>query len=522
MLMQKAGSLKKESEAPTRKGAAYMRMSTDHQRYSIDNQLDGIMRYAEENNITIVKTYTDEGKSGVSINGRQGFQQILFDIANKNNQFDTLLVYDVTRWGRFQDADESASYEYACRKAGINVIYCNEDFPNNNSLQTSLLKSLKRTMAAEYSHELSQKVFKGQCRLIGMGYRQGGPAGFGLRRALVDPSGDIKKILAFGEHKSIQTDRVILIKGPENEVNIVNGIYQAFVHKRMTEAEIARDLNQRGILTDLGRLWTRGTVHEVLTNEKYIGTNVFNRTSFKLKQKFVKNSPDQWIKKECAFDAIVPLSMFYMVQGILAERGYRYTDQELLDKLSTLYQKTGFLSGLIINESEDMPSSAVYAQRFGGLVRAYQLIGFSPERDYRYIEQNKLLRQLHPAIMLETQEKICQIGGDAVHDTATDLLWINQELKISIAIARCYGLTQGSARWKIRFDAAFHPDITVAVRLDYDNIHIKDYYLLPSSEFLHHNLKIKENNPITLDAYRFDTLDYLIGIAERSPFRRTA
>jgi hypothetical protein len=355
-----------------------------------------------------------------------------------------------------------------------------------------------------------------------MGYRQGGPAGFGLRRALVDPSGDIKKILAFGEHKSIQTDRVILIKGPDDEVKIVNDIYQAFVQKRMTEAEIARDLNQRGILTDLGRLWTRGTVHEVLTNEKYIGTNVFNRTSFKLKQKFVKNSPDQWIKKECAFDAIVPLSMFYMVQGILAERGYRYTDQELLDKLSTLYQKTGFLSGLIINESEDMPSSAVYAQRFGGLVRAYQLIGFSPERDYRYIEQNKLLRQLHPAIMLETQEKICQIGGDAVHDTATDLLWINQELKISIAIARCYGLTQGSARWKIRFDAAFHPDITVAVRLDYDNIHIKDYYLLPSSEFLHHNLKIKENNPITLDAYRFDTLDYLIGIAERSPFRRTA
>ena len=86
-------------------------------------------------------------------------------------------------------------------------------------------------MAGEYSRELSTKVFAGQCRLIELGYRQGGPAGFGLRRMLVDQSGTVKGELGRGEHKSLQTDRVVLVPGPEEEVNIVRWIYRAFVDR---------------------------------------------------------------------------------------------------------------------------------------------------------------------------------------------------------------------------------------------------------------------------------------------------
>src|SRR5262249_6260502 len=57
-------------------------------------------------------------------------------------------------------------------------------------------------------------------------------------------------------------------------------------------------LNRRGVLTDLERAWTRGTVHEVLINEKYIGNNVWNRCSFKLKEKHVRNSPDLWVRAD--------------------------------------------------------------------------------------------------------------------------------------------------------------------------------------------------------------------------------
>lgn len=77
----------------------------------------------------------------------------------------------------------------------------------------------------------------------------------------------------------------------------------------MLESQIAALLNQRGQVTDLERAWTRGTVHEVLTNEKYIGNNVFNRTSFKLKKRRVVNTPDMWVRADGVFEAVVDPAM---------------------------------------------------------------------------------------------------------------------------------------------------------------------------------------------------------------------
>jgi DNA invertase Pin-like site-specific DNA recombinase len=154
-----------------------------------------------------------------------------------------------------------------------------EQFDNDGSPVATIVKGVKRAMAGEYSRELSAKVFAGQCRLIELGFRQGGAAGYGLRRVLLDQSGEIKGELRRGEHKSLQTDRVVLRPGPADEVAIVEGIYRAFVEKGHNEATIARRLNEEGVRTDLGRPWTRGTVHQVLTNEKYIGANVYRRAA---------------------------------------------------------------------------------------------------------------------------------------------------------------------------------------------------------------------------------------------------
>lgn len=252
--------------------AMYVRMSTDHQKYSTENQAEAIKEYAKRKKLEIVKTYADEGKSGLNLAGRDALKSLIDDVQNNRAEFKVILVLDVTRWGRFQDADESAYYEYICRRAGIDVQYVAEQFENDGSPVSNIVKSVKRSMAGEYSRELSNKVFAGQCRLIEKGFRQGGPAGFGLRRLLIDEHGNPKAELKQGEHKSLQTDRVILIPGPDEEINIVRWIYHAFIHDGMKETEIAHSLNQRGILTDLDKPWTRGTVHQVLTNEKYIVT----------------------------------------------------------------------------------------------------------------------------------------------------------------------------------------------------------------------------------------------------------
>ena len=329
-------------------------MSTEHQQYSTENQGDKIREYAARRGIEIIRTYADEGKSGLRIDGRAALQRLIKDVENGVADFQVILVYDVSRWGRFQDADESAYYEYICRRAGIQVAYCAEQFENDGSPVSTIVKGVKRAMAGEYSRELSAKVFAGQCRLIELGYRQGGPAGYGLRRVLIDQQGAIKCELTRGEHKSLQTDRVILMPGPDDEIRIVNQIYRWFIDEGLVESEIAGRLNGMKVHTDLDRAWTRATVHEVLTNEKYIGHNIYNRTSFKLKKLRVVNTPDMWIKKEGAFDSIVPPDVFYTGQGIIRARSRRYTNEELIERLRTLYQNRGFLSGLVIDETEGM------------------------------------------------------------------------------------------------------------------------------------------------------------------------
>jgi DNA invertase Pin-like site-specific DNA recombinase len=244
----------------------YVRMSTEHQQYSTENQAAKIREYAAHRNIDIVHTYADAGKSGLRIDGRQALQQLLRDVESGSADFSIILVYDVSRWGRFQDADESAYYEYICKRKNIQIAYVAEQFENDGSPVATIVKGVKRAMAGEYSRELSAKVFAGQCRLIELGYRQGGPAGFGLRRVLLDQTGSVKAELSRGEHKSLQTDRVILTPGPDSEVQVVNQIYRWFTDDGLTETEIAVRLNETGVSTDLGRNWTRSTVREVLTN----------------------------------------------------------------------------------------------------------------------------------------------------------------------------------------------------------------------------------------------------------------
>ena len=511
------------TEQPTLlRAVEYVRMSTEHQQYSTENQADKIREYAARRGIQIVRTYADAGKSGLRMDGRASLQQLIKDVESGETDFTIILVYDVSRWGRFQDADESAYYEYRCRRAGIQVAYCAEQFENDGSPVSTIVKGVKRAMAGEYSRELSAKVFAGQCRLIELGFRQGGPAGYGLRRILIDQNGSVKTELTRGEHKSLQTDRVILMPGPEEEIRTVNLMYHWFINDGLMESEIASRLNGMSVRTDMDREWTRGTVHEVLTNEKYIGNNIYNRRSFKLKKLRVENTPDMWIKKEGAFESIVPPDVFYTAQGIIRARAYRYSNEELIERLRNLYQNRGFLSGLIIDETEGMPSTSIYSHRFGSLVRAYQMVGFTPDRDYRYLETNKFLRRFHPEIIKQTESQIAMLGGSVRRDPATDLLRINDEFSISLVLARCQTPESGRHHWKVRFDTSLAPDITVAVRLDQPNQAALDYYLLPRLDFGQHRINLAERNAIEFESYRFDTLDYLYGMAERTRVRRAA
>lgn len=525
------------SEAPAGnaiRAAAYVRMSTEHQQYSTSNQMDAVREYAARRGMDIVKIYSDEGKSGLNIQGRDSLSTMISDVTGGLANFTCILVYDVSRWGRFQDADESAHYEYICRRVGIAVHYCAEQFENDGSLGSSIIKTMKRSMAGEYSRELSTKVFRGACRLIQLGFKQGGAAGFGMRRMLIDQSGEKKAVLKIGEQKSLQTDRVILVPGPEEEVMTVRAMYHAFVTEGKSETAIAESLNVAGILTDFGRKWNRTTVREVLTNEKYIGNNVYHRTSFKLKQKHTRNPEDQWIRVEGAFEGIVDRSLFLQARELFLARSQKLTNDELLEKLRLLLRNHGKISGILINESEGIPSSAAYRSRFGSLVRAYALVGYRPNIDFTFIEINRRLRCFFPEVIQNTISKLIALGAHVAQTSGAGIFLLNDEIRVSLVLCRHRTTQAGASRWEIRLDHGLCPDLTIAVRMDHTNENVKDYYLLPSLDMTWDHLKrrmsadsldgtpperlhLAEVNGIYLDTYRYDSLERFFELSQRLP-----
>jgi len=89
-------------------------------------------------------------------------------------------------------------------------------------------------------------------------------------------------------------------------------------------------------------------------------------------------------------------------------------------------------SGLVIDESERLPSSSAYQSRFGSLLRAYELVGFTPDRDYRYIAINRELRRMHPQIVTDAiarDRERWRLGGTG---SCYRLLTINGEFTASI------------------------------------------------------------------------------------------
>jgi DNA invertase Pin-like site-specific DNA recombinase len=112
---REAGDGASEPDVPA---VAYVRMSTDHQKYSTENQLDVIRSYAATRGLQILRVFEDSGRSGLRLDGREALQNLMAEVQSGKADFKAILAYDVSRWGRFQDADEGAYHEHVCSRAG--------------------------------------------------------------------------------------------------------------------------------------------------------------------------------------------------------------------------------------------------------------------------------------------------------------------------------------------------------------------------------------------------------------------
>ena len=382
--------------------AQYVRMSDEAQQYSIENQKAAIQAYATKHGFVIVRTYADAGRSGVVARNRKGLSELLNDVITGCAAFKAVLVYDVSRWGRFPNSDEAAHYEFLCANSGTPLHYCAEPFTNDGTAVSSLLKALKRSMAAEFSRELGEKVSVGKTRLVEMGFWVGGPPGYGYRRFMVSSEGKPKQLLKVGEHKSLTTDRVILVPGPRREIEGLRAMF-GMAGQGMGCTEIACELNRRGF-TKTGKPWSNTTVYNTVTNPKYTGLNVWHRTTQRLRTGRIPVKPEFWAKKVAAFPPLVDQQTFNQAQAkLLKIDDLRWTDEQILRRIRRLWKTQGRITESLLLQATNMPAMSTIHKHFGSYRQLYTKLGYPlDEQDFYRGEQlersMELRRKLTSAI----------------------------------------------------------------------------------------------------------------------------
>ncbi|MGJ4950032.1 recombinase family protein [Bradyrhizobium sp. HKCCYLS20291] len=500
------------------RAAQYVRMSTDYQRYSIQNQAAVIAAYAHAHGLAIVKTYADYGESGLKIKNRPGLSSLIEDVSNGRTDFDHVLVYDISRWGRFQDVDEAAHYEFTCKQAGIKVNYCAEQFDNDGSMLSNIVKNLKRVMAAEYSRELSVKVHTGICRFVGLGFLPGGPIGYGLKRVLVNERLEPKKVMTKGERKYLQTDHIRLQPGDEREVAIVRWIFARFLEVK-SEKTIAKELNRDGIYCR-GKVWRGPNITRMLRSENYIGNLVYNRQSKKLRGERINNPPNQWVRAEQCFEPIVAKEVFLAVQKILLERRVDISEEEMLFRLKQLLQREGRLTPKIINASVELPSARTFIDHFGTLRNAYRLIGYQSQRRCEYIDVRRdwveplsalaqricqrLQKEGHQATLQSTKSHWTNVGVPEQHLTVDG----RQKLFCRVAYWTAGARPGFSPFWTVSC-RRLPPGWIVAIRLNEKNQSILDYVLMPTARNDSNMIRFREHGRADHGVAYFETEEQL-------------
>lgn len=464
-----------KNAAVARRAGVYVRMSTDKQDQSIALQLDYIARYACDHGYELQRIYRDEGRSGLTLRDRPGLQQLLADIAGGSPGYGVLLVYDVSRWGRFQNLDQGAYYEFMCSLADVTVVYCAEAFNSDGGPLWHVMKDVKRLMAAEDSRQLSVRVYAAHVHLLAQGFKPGGAAGFGLARMSVRPDGSQRRLLQAGERKGFVNDRVVLVAGAPMEIETVQKIFDWYTEDCLSYRELARRLNAAAVAAPGRNGWSDSKVRAILTNPKYCGQLVYNRTSAKLGTNRINNRPEQWLSCSGAHAALVRPDRFADAQACYdLRRGIAV--EAVLDKLRDIYRRHGRLTYRLIEAEPGMPHVAMIKQLFGSLHAAYR-------RALPAVAVKELQQQGQACVALlrqQLRQQVCACVVAAGHTVqATTIPWIltiDQRLSVRLSVS-CLKCKAGTWGWCIPAQAA-GTDFVLAALVEPNSDLIGRYALL--------------------------------------------
>src|SRR4051794_9040940 len=266
----------------------------------------------------------------------------------------------------------------------------------------------------------------------------GFPAGRALRvwpcRELIDENRVSKGYLKRGQQKNLKTDHVVLRVGLPKEIEVIQRIFREYVETRKSEEGIVRRLNREGVPNHRGRPWTRRMIDYILRNENYIGNTVYNRESFPLRGRRIKNPPGLWIRTKGSITPAIDRSIFLRAQRRLTLRWQHLTDDELLLRLKALLEKEGRLSEKIVNTTLGVPAVNVYDERFGSLRNAYQRIGYNIKWDFDWIDRKNQFKKLLRDIADDISDRLKKAGAVACFEPGIDVLTVNDRFAISFRL----------------------------------------------------------------------------------------
>jgi DNA invertase Pin-like site-specific DNA recombinase len=441
--------------------AQYIRMSTDNQDLSPATQKEAIAAYAEAKGLEVVATYEDFGCSGVRLKNRPALMQLLRDVT-QGPQFSAVLVYDVSRWGRFQDTDAAAYYEYHCRLHGAAVVYVAEVFGSEVNPISALLKSMKRAMAAEYSRELASKVRAGQHQTVSLGFQMGRLPALGYRRCSVSSDGHRRVMLENGQRKLAATDRVEWALGPQDEVDLVRRMCDMYARKGIGFTDICRLSSCEGWRNMNGNPLSRGNIAKLFSNEALIGNFVWGRR--KLERSMVDVPASR--RNSCVPRIIDDGTWELMQRRLHIERAKRRSNEQLVENLRTALEKNPTLSTMDLL-AQGLHISKTYRKRLGGWSEAINRAGGDSLQVRRAVKQRGDIHRSHARTFgAALARALSEKGLYATFDGHFHVLHLSGlEIWLRLLWPTPDGL--GDSRWHIRhFRHSMDVDLELLVRME--------------------------------------------------------
>lgn len=290
---------------------AYLRKSTDLQEASLEQQKEKILLFAKEHSIKVIEFFAEEA-CGENVEGRLQFRKMI-ECCKSQDVFQYVLVYDISRWGRFENPKEAVYWEVEIEKAGKKLVFVSEGF-KEDSIGTSITNFVKSAEASEYLKNIRRQTTRGMIYNAKKGFWMGGRPPYGYDRAIVE-NGKIMEVLPEGRQKSIKDQKIKLVVNKQ-QAKLVKTIFVMFAKQGLSTNSIVTYLNQSHHSPPRGRLWAKGTLWQMLHNEAYIGTLVYNRENkHKRHGKHKYNPKDKWIIVENAHQPIIPMELWELIQA---------------------------------------------------------------------------------------------------------------------------------------------------------------------------------------------------------------